>query len=70
MVLASGDIIETGRLSKRETSQKKALPTLEGEIYRGLDQIIDDNQELNQDIYVINNPNNVKSVDNQGTFST
>ena len=31
---------------------------------------IDDNQELNQDIYVINNPNNVKSVDNQGTFST
>lgn len=31
---------------------------------------IDDNQELNQDIYVINNPNNVKSVANQGTFST
>ena len=31
---------------------------------------IDDNQELNQDIYVINNPNNVKSVDNQGSFST
>ena len=31
---------------------------------------IDDNQELNQDIYVINNPNNVKSIDNQGTFST
>ena len=46
VVLASGDIIETGRLSKRETSQKKALPTLEGEIYRGLDQIIDDNQDL------------------------
>lgn len=31
---------------------------------------IDDNQELNQNIYVINNPNNVKSIDNQGTFST
>ena len=31
---------------------------------------IDDNQELNQTIYVINNPNNVKSIDNQGTFST
>lgn len=31
---------------------------------------IDDNQEVNQDIYVINNPNNVKSIDNQGTFST
>ena len=46
VVLASGDIIETGRLSRRETSQRKALPTLEGEIYRGLDQLIDDNQEL------------------------
>lgn len=31
---------------------------------------IDDNQELNQNIYVINNPNNVKSIDNQGTFPT
>lgn len=31
---------------------------------------IDDNQELNQNIYVINNPNNVKSIDNRGTFST
>lgn len=31
---------------------------------------IDDNQETNQTICVINNPNNVKSVDNQGTFST
>ena len=31
---------------------------------------IDDNQEVNQDIYVINNPNNVKSIDNIGTFST
>lgn len=31
---------------------------------------IDDNQELKQNIYVINNPNNVKSIDNQGAFST
>ncbi len=46
VVLASGDIIETGRLTRRETSQKKALATLEGEIYRGLDQIIDENEEL------------------------
>lgn len=46
VVLASGDIIETGHLTRRETSQKKALPTLEGEIYRGLDQLIDENQEL------------------------
>lgn len=50
VVLASGDIIETGKLSKRETSQKKALPTLEGEIYRGLDQLIDDNRELIEEL--------------------
>ena len=31
---------------------------------------IDDNQEIDQEIFVINNPNNVKSIDNQGTFST
>ena len=31
---------------------------------------IDDNQEVNQDIYVISDPNNVKSVYNQGSFST
>ena len=46
VVLSSGDIIETGRLSRRETSQKKALPTLEGEIYRGLDILIEENAEL------------------------
>ena len=30
---------------------------------------IDDNQELNQDIYVVHRPNQIKSIDNQGSFS-
>lgn len=43
----------------------KAAEEADAAIFHG----IDDNQEVNQDIYVINNPNNVKSIDNRGTFS-
>ncbi len=46
VVLANGDLIETGRISKRELSKKKGEQTLEGEIYRQLDGILDDNTEL------------------------
>ena len=48
------------------TTINRAAEEADAAIFHG----IDDNQELNQDIYVINNPNNVKSVDNQGIFST
>lgn len=51
VVLANGDVIETARISKRELSKKKGLQTLEGEIYRKIDAIIEDNQQLiNSDI--------------------
>lgn len=46
VVLANGDLIETSRISRRELSKKKGLQTLEGEIYRQLDGLIDDNHEL------------------------
>lgn len=46
VVLSSGDVIQTGRLKKHEVSKKKGLQTLEGEIYRGVDALIDENQEL------------------------
>jgi FAD/FMN-containing dehydrogenase len=46
VVLSNGELIETGRLSRGELSKKKALPGLEGEIYRGIDGLIDDNAEL------------------------
>lgn len=46
VVLASGDVLQTGRISKRELSRKKGLQTFEGEIYRQIDNLINDNKEL------------------------
>lgn len=46
VVLANGELIETGRLSKRDLNRKKGLATFEGEIYRKLDGILSDNAEL------------------------
>lgn len=45
IVLSSGEVIQTGRLSRRELNAKKGLQTLEGAIYRELDALIDDNWE-------------------------
>ncbi len=42
VVLANGDVIQTGRLSKRELSRRKGLQTFEGELYRGIDGIIEE----------------------------
>lgn len=44
VVLANGEVIETRRLSKRELSKKLGLATFEGEIYRNLDAMIEENQ--------------------------
>lgn len=46
VVLANGDVLQTQRLNKRELNKKKGLQTLEGEIYRSLDNLIQDNAEL------------------------
>lgn len=46
VVLANGEVIQTGRINKRELNRKKGLGTLEGEIYRSIDSLIEDNQEL------------------------
>ena len=43
VVLANGEVIETKRLSKRELSKKLGLGTMEGEIYRQLDALIEEN---------------------------
>jgi FAD/FMN-containing dehydrogenase len=45
VVLANGEVIQTGRLNRHELSSKKGLQTMEGEIYRGLDALIDENAE-------------------------
>lgn len=46
IVLANGDVLQTGRLSKRELNRKKGLQTFEGEIYRQIDNLINDNKEV------------------------
>ncbi|HSX41628.1 MAG TPA: FAD-binding oxidoreductase [Candidatus Saccharimonadales bacterium] len=46
VVLDDGSIIETKRISKRELNRKKGLSTREGEIYRGIDGLIQDNLGL------------------------
>lgn len=52
VVLANGEVIETGRLSKREVAKKLGLATFEGEIYRAIDGILEENQELIDKIHL------------------
>lgn len=46
VVLANGDVIETGRLNKREVSKKLGLQTLEGEIYRKVSGLTEDYEDV------------------------
>jgi FAD/FMN-containing dehydrogenase len=46
VVLANGEVIETGRLSKKELNKKLGLATFEGEIYRSMDTLLEEHQEL------------------------
>ncbi|MBC7581971.1 FAD-binding oxidoreductase [Aeromicrobium sp.] len=46
VVLANGEVIETKRLAKRELSKKLGLATFEGEIYRSLDALLEENKEV------------------------
>ena len=44
VVLANGELIETGPINKRELNRKLGLTSLEGDIYRGIDTLIEENQ--------------------------
>ena len=46
VVLANGDILQTERINKRELNRRKGMQTFEGEIYRTIDGLITDNQQL------------------------
>lgn len=46
VVLANGDVIESSRISKRDLEKKKGLQTFEGEIYRKIDGILEDNKQI------------------------
>ncbi len=48
VVLANGEVIETKRLSRRELNKKLGLSTFEGEVYRALDKLIEENKEIIQ----------------------
>lgn len=59
VVLANGTTLQTKRLNKRELSAKIGLPTAEGEVYRKIDALIEENHALISTI----NPDH---VDNAG----
>lgn len=46
VVLANGEVITTGRISKRELNKKLGLATFEGEIYRAVDTLIEEKYDL------------------------
>ena len=46
VVLSNGEVIETGPIGKRELSKKMGLSTLEGVIYRAIDALLEENDEL------------------------
>lgn len=45
VVLANGEVIETSPLAKRELSHKMGQSNFEGEIYRSLDKVLEENHE-------------------------
>lgn len=46
VVLANGEVIETSRLNKRDASKKMGLNSFEGEIYRAIDKLIEENKDI------------------------
>lgn len=59
VVLANGDLIETGKLSKHDLSKKMGLQTFEGEIYRKLEGLIEDNEETIKQLAADQTPDNI-----------
>ena len=45
VVLANGEVITTKRISKKELGQKKGLPSFEGELYRAIDNVLNDSKK-------------------------
>jgi len=44
VVLANGEVIETTRLNKRDLNKKLGLSTFEGEVYRAVDALVEENR--------------------------
>ena len=58
VVLATGEILQTGRMSKRDLNKKKNQQDFEGEIYRSIDGLIEDNKQLIEDRVATDTPDN------------
>ncbi len=46
VVLDNGDVIQTGQISKRDFSKRRGIQGREGDIYRGIDTILEDHADL------------------------
>ena len=46
VILSNGEVLQTGRVSKRDLNKKKGLQTFEGELYRNVDNLLTDNASL------------------------
>lgn len=58
VVLASGDVIQTERLSRRELNRRIGKTGAEGDIYRQVDRLIEDSKELIDQELKSTQPNN------------
>jgi FAD/FMN-containing dehydrogenase len=58
VVLSNGELIKTERLSKRELNKKLGLASFEGEIYRSLDKLIEEQSEVISALSSLNERNN------------
>ena len=58
VVLATGEILQTGRINKRDLNKKKGQQDFEGEIYRSIDGLIEDNKELIENQIATDTPDN------------
>jgi len=58
VVLANGDLIETSRINKHDLNKKLGLQTFEGEIYRKLEGLLEDNEEVIKRLAADQTPDN------------
>jgi len=59
VTLANGELIRTGRLSKREFNKKLGLASFEGEIYRSLDKLLEESSNAIEEISNLGERSNV-----------
>ena len=72
VVLANGEVIQTKKLNKRELNKKMGQSNFEGEIYRNLDKLFEENQETINKIHLDVTKNSagydIVDVKKKGTF--